>query len=359
MHRCSDHVVRTRVRAALLNGGIGKSEERVPPTGSSMPYGVTCPRAPMAQEKISRASSSAPPPTFPIPMHTFKTMCAVRSSAIALFATLCFPIAFAQQGDGASDAPDHSAVSPVALKPEFGQLEGGSGWTSVGADCRKTGDRKLASGMVVVVGYESCSIGSSYTQNFVRIFAGGDQVLVERQAVFIPPEAAQRLAQRTPQQIADSTELWKRYGMELRVRQLEKALKALRATSALGIALLDSSVYDVSEHTEGTGFRVEVLNTTKKTIKYVTFEVTGLNAVNDPVRDRLRQTSTMRLRGIGPIEPDGSASYEEDYMWHTDVVEYHRINSVRVEYMDGTTKSIRDVAKVRLSKEDVEVLESE
>ena len=46
--------------------------------------------------------------------------------------------------------------------------------------------------------------------------------------------------------------------------QLEKAVKALDATGKHGVALLKASIFDVSEYTEGTGFKATVYNSTKK-----------------------------------------------------------------------------------------------
>lgn len=137
---------------------------------------------------------------------------------------------------------------------------------------------------------------------------------------------------------------------------MNRAIRALKATSSQGIAVLKARIFDVSEYTEGTGFSASIYNSSKKTIKYVTFGVVGLNAVNDPVRDRLRGGTVVSLRGIGPVEPGGTGSWSKDYMWMTDVVESYRLAEIRLEYTDGTSKTLKDVEKLFLSRADYETL---
>ena len=135
-------------------------------------------------------------------------------------------------------------------------------------------------------------------------------------------------------------------------------MKALDATGKRGVALLKASIFDVSQYTEGTGFEATVYNSTKKTIKYVTFTVVGRNAVGDPVRAGFRGNAASMLRGIGPIAPGETASYSKDYMWMTDVVESFRISSIKLEYTDGSSKVVSDVKSIRISERDYDALEA-
>lgn len=117
-----------------------------------------------------------------------------------------------------------------------------------------------------------------------------------------------------------------------------------------GLALIKSSIFDTSDYTDGTGYSVEVLNTSKKTIKYITFNVVGYNSVNDPVKSGRGKGASLSLRGVGPIEPDDPASYSWEYAWFTDLVQSHKLKSITVQYMDGSKKVYTDMKSIQVPK---------
>lgn len=98
-------------------------------------------------------------------------------------------------------------------------------------------------------------------------------------------------------------------------------------------AAVDWTCYDESEYTDGTSFKFEFTNLAKKRVKYVNIAFRGYNAVDDPVG------GVISKQCVGPIEPDESATYRFEYAWFTDVVEYAKITSLRVQYMDGSVKT--------------------
>lgn len=104
-----------------------------------------------------------------------------------------------------------------------------------------------------------------------------------------------------------------------------------------GFAVLEAHPYDMSEYTDGTGMKFSFLNTSDKTIKYITINFTGYNAVDDPVPSRGKTTLTRK--GIGPIEPFETASYDFEYVWFTDIVDYTKVRSILVQYTNGTSKT--------------------
>ncbi|MEY2921466.1 MAG: hypothetical protein RL108_75 [Bacteroidota bacterium] len=108
----------------------------------------------------------------------------------------------------------------------------------------------------------------------------------------------------------------------------------------VGVILMNYSVEDVSEVTDGVTAKFEVFNPTNKTIKYVTFYVSGINAVGDKVYNIRQQSYVSEFRGVGPIKSKESASYEWEYAWFTDVVETLKIVKVKIQYMDGSTKIV-------------------
>ena len=197
--------------------------------------------------------------------------------------------------------------------------------------------------------------GPSFNKEFLEVLYAGKTRFVPAESVFLADKPAKLFAALEPAQVTASIESWRLTSLLAKKYELETVMKALDATEKHGVALLKAGIFDASPHTEGTGFEVEIFNPTKKTIKYITFTVVGLNAVGDPVRDSVRGNSP-KLRGIGPIEPGETGSYSKDYMWMTDIVQSFRIQSVKVEYMDGSSRIVSDVNKVRLSKQNYEAL---
>lgn len=258
--------------------------------------------------------------------------------------------------EGAAQARVEPAAALLGLvKQQTSAAEKASDFCSIG-----TGTRIPKGSIVVVVRHVSCvsRYGASLNKQFLEVLYAGQTRLVHVDSVHMTDADTKQLGLLQPAQIEASMDDWRRTSLLARSRELQEAIKALDATRKHGIAVLDSSVYDVSEHTEGTGFRISVYNPTKKAIKYVTVSLVGLNAVGDPVRGPLRNTTAATLRGIGPIAPDDSASYSKDYMWMTDIVEDFRISSIKVEYMDGSSKTVTNLKGASLSEEARQVLES-
>ncbi|MDE6649522.1 MAG: hypothetical protein K2K45_06305 [Muribaculaceae bacterium] len=128
-------------------------------------------------------------------------------------------------------------------------------------------------------------------------------------------------------------------------QKLEKSLNTIKGFSSKGISIPNWGVYDMSEYTDGTGIRFTFHNPTNKTIKYVNIGFVGYNAVDD------RVGKAMTKKCIGPIEPDETASYDFEYAWFTDIVDYAKISSLSVQYMDGTTKVVSNPSSVVWSDE--------
>lgn len=49
----------------------------------------------------------------------------------------------------------------------------------------------------------------------------------------------------------------------------------------------------------------------------------------------------MTRKGVGPIDSFESASYDFEYIWYTDVVDYAKLRSIVVQYKDGTSKTYK------------------
>lgn len=128
-------------------------------------------------------------------------------------------------------------------------------------------------------------------------------------------------------------------------QKLMNAINTVKGFASKGISIPSWGVYDMSEYTDGTGIHFTFHNPTNKTIKYINLGFVGYNAVDD------RVGKVMSKRCIGPIEPDETASYDFEYAWYTDIVEYAKITSLSVQYKDGTTKVVSNPSSVVWSKD--------
>lgn len=133
------------------------------------------------------------------------------------------------------------------------------------------------------------------------------------------------------------------------MHKTKEHLDELKSHTKYGLSIVSWGAYDESEYTDGTGMKFEFYNPTKKTIKYITINFVGYNAVDDPVSTY--EGSTLTRKCIGPIEPKDQATYEFEYVWFTDIVEYAKIKSILVQYKDGTSKRINNASNIVWSDE--------
>lgn len=269
--------------------------------------------------------------------------------------------ASAPEAPASEAAPGKTGEQPVPAT--YGVIREETSLADSGSDfCGLDHTKTLKAGTVLIVVRKSpCTsrYGASFSKEFLDVLYRGELRRVLAEAVFLSDEGAKRMAATNEDQIAASFQHWKLSSLLARKAELESALKALEATGKHGAALLKASIFDVSEHTSGTGFKATIYNSTKRPIKYVTFNVVGLNAVGDPVRGARGGSAVTSLRGIGPIEPGETATYSKDYMWLTDVVESFRVSSIRLEYMDGSSRAITDIKRIRLSSTDLKALDGD
>jgi len=261
----------------------------------------------------------------------------------------------------AASAVDSRAIPGADRLATFASTKevatGGKGTTSL---CDLSDSKKVpAYTLVVVLQKVQCTskLGARFNKWHYEVLIGGNVWRIAERDLDITAESAAQVELFTPEVVAANRENWRIVSLEAYVRQLKDVKAQLDATSKYGVALLQTRLFDTSEYTEGTGFSVRVLNTGKKAIKYITFSLVGLNAVDDPVKGRHQRSATVTLRGIGPIEPNHSGTYTEKYMWSTDLVESFNLLSIRVEYMDGTQKTIPGTAKLRIPPSDVALMD--
>jgi len=186
-----------------------------------------------------------------------------------------------------------------------------------------------------------------------EIIYKGKIYFIDAKKVETHPETFNFLLAMDPDKFEKYRDFTIYFGEHTHDQKVSEAIEWVEKTGPSGIAILKRQVYDESEYTSGTGIEFKFINTSKKTIKYIWFNFTGYNAVDDPV-------STMKTRkGIGPIKHLTEAAYTYEYVWMTDIVEYARLNSIKIQYMDNSIKTLSAsvLSKLFVPQEYKEIIE--
>lgn len=122
-------------------------------------------------------------------------------------------------------------------------------------------------------------------------------------------------------------------------RQIAQAQKIEDSKNA-GKPLIVDQVYVRGNSAGGQEPGIRFFNTSGKAIKYVTFNTIFYNAVGDKSTCSISGVSTGRLKFVGPLE-HGSSKHE---FWTPSIYYrgkcYMEIESVEIEFMDGTSRSL-------------------
>lgn len=98
-----------------------------------------------------------------------------------------------------------------------------------------------------------------------------------------------------------------------------------------GISFLE---YDVIGNDYSIGLNFNVLNNSKKTIKYLYLTLQAFNPVNDPVG------GVKKITAIGPIEKGVNSTYKFENIVYSSIATSISLLSLKIQYMDGSTKII-------------------
>jgi hypothetical protein len=257
--------------------------------------------------------------------------------------------------DGTIDAK----TDTPAPRPVFGVVKNYAFISSkIDSYCSIYSEKSLSAGEgVVITGIRRCEEKYLPSKDFYAVAYRGKSYFVDASYVTVEETETERLKAMSPE-AADRYKNQALYATKKNwLDEVDSAVKELNKTKPYGVAILNASIYDISEYTEGTGFSITFYNTSKKTIKYLTTHFVGYNAVKDAVKDWRSKSKTLTLKAVGPIPPGTSASYSRDYAWMTDLVESFKITGLTIEYTDGTKKSINTPNKVWLSKNSFRILD--
>lgn len=270
---------------------------------------------------------------------------------------LASPFAYAaEEPTPHAPAAENGKEAPYDISIIFGTVtedDAIAGSSEPSSYCSVYSGKTLTEGTVVLIsGMRACE--SSYpkeTVPFYEILINAKPYFIQQSKVKLTETDKKRLDAMPADALSDFKEKSMAVSLYARREQLDAAFKAIEKTSKHGLTLLNHKIYKTSEYTEGTGFSVSVSNPTKKTIKYISFTIVGYNSVKDPVSGGRKRGTSITVKGVGPIEPNRSALYDWEYMWFTDLVQTHKITSIKVEYMDGSKRTIKSIKDISLAPE--------
>jgi hypothetical protein len=227
------------------------------------------------------------------------------------------------------------------------------GGKNVESYCMAGVDKSLTKGSIILIGgIQNCKRSySNTTTQFYEILYNMETYFVEKDKV-LTEESYYSQIEKMSSTMADSFRNHAQYVSKILYEgNRTKAFDFLIGCKSKGLAILQWSFYDESEYTEGTSAKIKVYNPTSKTIKYLWFTFVGYNAVDDKIIDRKRGTSNITVKAIGPIKPDESGTYDYTYVWFTDLVQTAVISNIKVQYMDGSFKTISNPKEIMLKKD--------
>lgn len=110
----------------------------------------------------------------------------------------------------------------------------------------------------------------------------------------------------------------------------------------------DVYIYDYDldmNYVGGVDNTILFFNNSSKKIKYITFTVTGYNAVDDKATCRMSHRSSFQLQLVGPIEANDLGGGTWDAVWYNSTTDYAKLTQATIEYMDGSKKTVKLNAK--------------
>lgn len=116
-----------------------------------------------------------------------------------------------------------------------------------------------------------------------------------------------------------------------RLAKNEKRKEELREFISKSDLFILYHSFPETDYSKYPGFKVSIYNSKQnKTIKYLWFTLVAYNAVDDV-------EGTKTVKAIGPVEPHKTAEYNFETVFLSKVVDYCKISSIKIQYVDGST----------------------
>ncbi len=103
--------------------------------------------------------------------------------------------------------------------------------------------------------------------------------------------------------------------------------------------LTDSSFYFSLNSAGGIKFSFSATNSTGKEIKYVRFDVELRNAVGDLVEDEIKDTTSVSVEIVGPVESGSKVNMSNEIIGYCDTCARIDIDDITIIYTDGTSET--------------------
>ncbi|MBV8326688.1 hypothetical protein [Chryseobacterium sp.] len=232
-------------------------------------------------------------------------------------------------------------------------------YPSFSPSCYRTGDynkKYQPQDMLFVTDITECK-GYSSTKDIIGFYFDGKKYYMEDNSneneIYVKGKQKQladiktKFNNLTPVE-KDSLDSWSKRFSEVYMRKLKNEVyDKIFSREKNGIAII--SAFPTEDYSF-TGAEFKILNFSKKTIKYITFNFYGKNAVKDRVGVNISR------KGIGPVESLASGTWSFDNVWLTDIVQTLKLVSVNIIYMDGSKRLVTITDKHRIDQEDLDRL---
>jgi hypothetical protein len=149
---------------------------------------------------------------------------------------------------------------------------------------------------------------------------------------------AQALVKKIEEIKAEAAKKAEAEKLKLLAEQSKSAKEKARA-----IIRISSSYPSKPNSAGGVDLHINWKNNSDKVIKYAVFVVRPYNAVNDQVSSRIGDKSVFRGQEVGPFKKgQGSIDgYSWECAWYNNTIKTVKIDSVEIEYMDGTEITLK------------------
>lgn len=140
----------------------------------------------------------------------------------------------------------------------------------------------------------------------------------------------------------DSSECWifKKFNFKVVFKDNKAQSIDVINYKAIDNSKLAILLFKVTGNKNTVGFNISLSNHNSKTIKYSFITVTATNSVDDKVGTKI-------VKAVGPIKSNETGEYEFEDVIYSNDAEYLTIDSIKLEYMDGT---INIISKAQIEK---------